>query len=64
MTAAKRTTARRRPVKPEPVKCPDCDGRGEIAETVHVGTRKKRATDDQQAALCTTCWGSGEAPTD
>lgn len=65
MTAAKKTTARRKTTsKPEPAKCPDCDGKGEITETVQVGGRKKRLTDDQQAALCVTCWGSGEAPTD
>ncbi|MGV9882473.1 hypothetical protein [Streptomyces sp. NPDC003006] len=57
--AAKRTTAR----KPIPPKCPDCKGKGEITETVRVGARKGRATADQQAALCLTCWGSGEAPT-
>ena len=65
MTTAKKTTTRRRvPKQPEPAKCPDCDGKGEITETVQVGGRKKRLTDDQQAALCMTCWGSGEAPTD
>ncbi|WP_409237351.1 hypothetical protein [Streptomyces sp. PA5.6] len=42
-------------------KCPECKGRGEITETVRVGARKGRATADQQAALCTACWGSGEA---
>ena len=66
MTTAKKPVSRRKNTapKPEPVTCPDCDGKGEIAETVHVGGRKKRATDDRQAALCVTCWGFGEALTD
>ncbi|MGC0330617.1 DnaJ-class molecular chaperone [Streptomyces sp. SAI-170] len=59
-TTGKRT---RRPA-PTPPKCPDCDGKGETAETVRVGARKGRPTDDRQAALCLTCLGSGEAPTD
>ncbi|MET8494818.1 hypothetical protein ABZW15_25710 [Streptomyces cellulosae] len=46
-----------------PPKCPDCDGKGEIAETVRVGPRKGRATRHRQAAVCLTCLGSGEAPT-
>ncbi|MFF5182254.1 hypothetical protein ACFY30_00485 [Streptomyces sp. NPDC000345] len=57
-TTGKRT---RRPA-PEPAKCPDCDGKGETTETVRVGARKGRATDDRQAALCLTCLGTGEAP--
>ncbi|MEV0121633.1 hypothetical protein AB0I16_08745 [Streptomyces sp. NPDC050703] len=56
--------ARKLAAKPAVAKCPDCKGMGEIAETVRVGARKGRATTDQQAALCLTCWGSGEAPTD
>ncbi|WP_406216094.1 hypothetical protein [Streptomyces canus] len=66
MTTAKKATTRRKTTapKPEPAKCPDCDGKGEITETVQVGGRKKHLTDDRQAALCVTCWGSGEAPTD
>jgi hypothetical protein len=58
---AKKPTTRR---KPQPTKCPDCNGTGEITETVRVGARKGRATDDRQTGLCLTCWGSGEAPTD
>ncbi|MEU9920795.1 hypothetical protein AB0H51_05665 [Streptomyces griseoluteus] len=42
--------------------CPDCSGNGEITETVRVGARKGRVTDDRQAALCLTCLGTGEAP--
>ncbi|MGY5059001.1 hypothetical protein ACWDFR_33905 [Streptomyces sp. 900105755] len=61
MATAKKPTARR---MPEPKKCPDCNGTGEITETVRVGARKGRATDDRQTAVCLTCWGSGEAPTD
>ncbi|MDF6043441.1 hypothetical protein LRD69_15130 [Streptomyces sp. JH14] len=46
-------------------KCPDCNGTGETAETVRVGSvRKSRETTDQQAALCLTCFGTGDAPTD
>ncbi|MFE9057136.1 MULTISPECIES: hypothetical protein [Streptomyces] len=55
--AARKTTAR----KPRPKQCPDCKGTGEITETVRVGARKGRATDDHQTALCLTCWGTGEA---
>ncbi|MEW2293166.1 hypothetical protein ABZ719_10735 [Streptomyces sp. NPDC006743] len=61
MPAAKKPTARR---KPRPKPCPDCKGTGEITETVRVGARKGRATDDRQTGLCLTCWGSGEATTD
>ncbi|MEU7280772.1 hypothetical protein AB0A69_18580 [Streptomyces sp. NPDC045431] len=59
--AARKTTSR----KPQAKKCLDCDGTGEITETVRVGSaRKPRDTDDRQAALCLTCFGSGDAPTD
>lgn len=54
--AARKSTAKA-PVE----KCAECKGKGEITETVRVGARKGRATADQQAALCTRCWGSGEA---
>ncbi|MFE1909635.1 hypothetical protein [Streptomyces anandii] len=54
--------ATRKNAKPKPVSCPDCDGRGETSETVRVGVRKGRATDNRQAALCLTCLGTGEAP--
>ncbi|MEU6252236.1 hypothetical protein [Streptomyces sp. NPDC047043] len=66
MTAARKPAARRKTAapKPEPAKCPDCDGHGEIAEAVKVGTRKGRITDHRQAGLCLTCLGSGEAPAD
>ncbi|MFR0356920.1 hypothetical protein [Streptomyces sediminimaris] len=59
MTAAKKPATRR---TPRPRKCPDCKGAGEITETVRVGARKGRATEDQQAALCLACWGTGSAP--
>ncbi|MFF7126758.1 hypothetical protein [Streptomyces sp. NPDC008240] len=55
------TSKRARPV-PEPAQCPDCDGKGEIAETVRVGPRKGRATENRQAALCLICLGTGQAP--
>ncbi|MFJ9011976.1 hypothetical protein [Streptomyces canus] len=66
MTVAKKPAARRKtaPAKPEPAKCPDCDGKGEVTEAVKVGARKGRITDDHQTGLCLTCWGSGEAPID
>jgi DnaJ-class molecular chaperone len=47
---------------PEPAKCPTCKGSGEGSRTVHVG-RKRRAV-GEQAGLCLTCLGSGEALTD
>jgi DnaJ-class molecular chaperone len=58
--------ATRRTAKPKPrsAPCPDCKGAGETAETDRVGARKGRATDHRQAAMCLTCWGSGEAPAD
>ncbi|MGI5511916.1 hypothetical protein [Streptomyces sp. CA-106131] len=54
--------ATRKNTQPKPAGCPDCAGKGEIAETVRVGARKGRATDDRQAAVCLTCLGTGEAP--
>lgn len=57
MATARKTTARK------PKKCADCDGKGETAETVRVGSRKIRETADRQAALCLACFGTGEAPT-
>jgi hypothetical protein len=64
MATAKKPTTRRKITlaKPEPAACPDCDGKGEIRETVRVGARKGRATDDHQTALCLTCWGTGQTP--
>ncbi|MFD6167612.1 hypothetical protein [Streptomyces coeruleorubidus] len=56
------TGKRIRRLAPEPTKCPDSGGKGEIGETVRVGARKGRPTDDQQAALCLTCLGTGQAP--
>ncbi|WP_202449355.1 hypothetical protein [Streptomyces sp. SID2999] len=54
--------ATRKKTPPKPAACPDCQGGGEITETVRVGARKGRATEDKQAALCLTCLGTGEAP--
>ncbi|GLP69970.1 hypothetical protein TUSST3_65910 [Streptomyces sp. TUS-ST3] len=54
--------APRKTSKPTVITCPDYDGTGEITETVRVGARKGRATDHRQAAMCLTCWGTGEAP--
>ncbi|MFD8804011.1 hypothetical protein [Streptomyces sp. NPDC059597] len=54
--------ATRKKIPPQPAPCPDCKGNGETAETVRVGARKGRATEDRQAALCLTCLGTGEAP--
>ncbi|MEU9655022.1 hypothetical protein [Streptomyces chartreusis] len=56
--------APRKTAKPKVTKCPDCDGKGEITETVRVGARKGRATDHRQSAVCVRCWGSGEIPAD
>ncbi|MEV6735645.1 hypothetical protein AB0N14_01385 [Streptomyces sp. NPDC051104] len=66
MATAKRPAARRKTAapKPEPVKCPDCHGKGEITEAVRVGARKGRITGDHQTGLCLACWGTGEALTD
>ncbi|MET9252434.1 hypothetical protein [Streptomyces sp. NPDC003717] len=65
MPAAKKTTPRRKTTTPRPApvpaKCPECDGTGEIRETVRVGARKGRATDDHQSALCMACLGTGHA---
>ncbi|MFB7373183.1 hypothetical protein ACFC0D_25425 [Streptomyces sp. NPDC056222] len=47
--------------KPAAKKCPDSKGDGETTETVQVGTRKRRDTDHRQAALCLSCFGTGEA---
>ncbi|MFJ5534492.1 hypothetical protein [Streptomyces sp. NPDC093261] len=64
MASAKRPAPRRKtaPPKPEPAKCPGCDGNGEITEAVRVGSRKGRITDDRQSGLCLTCWGTGLDP--
>ncbi|WP_127353879.1 hypothetical protein [Actinacidiphila soli] len=60
--AARKTTARRPATKPAAAPaCPDCDGKGETTETVRVGARKGRETDDRQSALCLTCFGTGNA---
>ncbi|MBQ1120857.1 MULTISPECIES: hypothetical protein [Streptomyces] len=52
---------RKPPTSRRAKECPDCKGAGEIRETVRVGARKNRVTEDKQSALCTECWGSGEA---
>ncbi|MGW6566923.1 hypothetical protein [Streptomyces sp. NPDC054975] len=49
--------------KPAPKKCPDCKGTGETTETVQVGSRKRRDTEHRQAALCLSCFGTGQAAT-
>ncbi|MFE9937966.1 hypothetical protein [Streptomyces hirsutus] len=48
--------------KPTPKPCPDCRT-GQTSESFQVGGRRKRISDDRQEALCLTCLGSGEAPT-
>ncbi|WP_202459588.1 hypothetical protein [Streptomyces sp. SID1328] len=54
--------ATRKKTPPKPAACPDCHGNGDTTETVHVGARKGRLTENRQAALCLTCLGTGEAP--
>ncbi|MFG3096973.1 hypothetical protein [Streptomyces sp. NPDC048202] len=54
--------ATRKKTPPKPAACPDCSGNGDITETVRVGARKGRPTEDRQAAFCLTCLGTGEAP--
>ncbi|MFE3182534.1 hypothetical protein ACFXKR_16950 [Streptomyces violascens] len=61
VTAAKKPTARRAAKKPTP--CPDCQT-GQVQESFQVGGRKKHTSADRQEALCLTCLGTGEAPTD
>ncbi|MBT2391415.1 hypothetical protein J7E87_18735 [Streptomyces sp. ISL-1] len=61
MTAAKRSA--RRTAKPKPTPCPDCTT-GQVSESFKVGTRSKRESSDRQEALCLTCFGTGQAPTD
>ncbi|MGW0629813.1 hypothetical protein [Streptomyces sp. NPDC002758] len=57
---AARKTARPTAPAAEPVKCPVCDGTGEVSRTVRVG-RKHQAV-GEQTGLCLNCLGSGEAP--
>lgn len=61
MTAPKRTARRTAKSKPKP--CPDCTT-GQVSEAFKVGTRSKRESTDRQEALCLTCFGTGQAPTD
>ncbi|MEU6115058.1 hypothetical protein ABZ840_11085 [Streptomyces sp. NPDC047117] len=55
MAASKRTSPSKAPTN-----CLDCNGKGETSTAVRVGPRGKKLTDHQQAALCTTCWGTGD----
>ncbi|MFF4062402.1 hypothetical protein ACFYZ8_00075 [Streptomyces sp. NPDC001668] len=62
VSAAKKPTTRRRASvapKPQPVKCPTCNGTGEVSRTVRVGRRQRPV--GQQTGLCLACLGSGEA---
>ncbi|WP_328401034.1 hypothetical protein OHS70_25945 [Streptomyces sp. NBC_00390] len=61
MTAPKRTA--RRPAKSKSTPCPDCQT-GQVSESFKVGARSKRESSDRQEALCLTCFGTGQAPTD
>ncbi|MER6028436.1 hypothetical protein [Streptomyces sp. NPDC001851] len=62
ITAARKTTTRRKPAVPEPAKCSVCHGTGEVSRTVRVG--RKRRTVGEQTGLCLNCLGSGDAPAD
>ncbi|MEV4334061.1 hypothetical protein AB0K02_26615 [Streptomyces sp. NPDC049597] len=65
MTAPKRTA--RRPAtskpKPKPKPCPDC-ATGQVSESFQVGGRCKRESSDRPEALCLTCFGTGQTPTE
>ncbi|MEV6720804.1 hypothetical protein AB0M94_07765 [Streptomyces xanthochromogenes] len=55
--------APRKKPAPTPAKCPACRT-GQVQESFQIGGRKKHTSDDRQEALCLTCLGTGEAPTD
>lgn len=59
MATARKPAAR----KARPKSCENCQGAGETTETVRVGARRGRETDNRQSALCTECWGTGKAST-
>ncbi|MFP1627363.1 hypothetical protein ACLB9X_19850 [Streptomyces sp. 5K101] len=63
MTAPKRTARRPATSKPKPKPCPDCTT-GQVSESFQVGGRRKHQSDDRQEALCLTCFGTGQAPTE
>ncbi|GHB58770.1 hypothetical protein GCM10010331_53200 [Streptomyces xanthochromogenes] len=58
--AAQKSTVK---AQPQPFPCPDCRG-GQVLEPFQVGGRKKHVSNARQEALCLTCLGTGEAPTD
>ncbi|MFD5630353.1 hypothetical protein [Streptomyces sp. NPDC127072] len=57
--ATRKPPPRTKTTTPEPVKCGPCGGTGEVARTVRVG-RKQRPV-GQQAGICLTCLGTGNA---
>lgn len=56
--------ARKASASKEPAPCPECKKAGQVSESFKVGARSKRESSDRQEALCLTCFGTGEAPTD
>ncbi|MET9698462.1 hypothetical protein ABZY31_16260 [Streptomyces sp. NPDC006529] len=64
MATTRKTTTRKTTPAPVPQKCAPCAGTGETTETVRVGSRKGRETTNRQSALCSDCWGTGEALAD
>ncbi|MFJ8073122.1 hypothetical protein ACIQ7Q_04020 [Streptomyces sp. NPDC096176] len=63
MATTRKPTGRRTAAK-KPPPCPDCKKAGQVSEAFKVGSRTKRDSDDRQEALCLTCLGTGQAPTD
>ncbi|GAA1525669.1 hypothetical protein GCM10009730_37760 [Streptomyces albidochromogenes] len=63
MATTRKPTGRRAAAK-KPPPCPDCKNAGQVSEAFKVGSRTKHDSDDRQEALCLTCLGTGQAPTD
>ncbi|MFI2370373.1 hypothetical protein [Streptomyces sp. NPDC018833] len=59
--ATRKASTTRKAAKSKP--CPDC-ATGQVSESFQVGGRRKRVSDDRQEALCLTCFGTGQSPTE